>query len=172
MHSTSTRVDVSQHPLIRQLIEICTQLELNRDDMVIFGSGSLLTHGLRQNIRDLDVVARGSTWRQAARHGQPAVGTISGAPLAQFCDGRIQFSQQWISADWDTDLLIDRSEILHGLRFAQLADVLAYKYELRRPKDIADIRIWAQSQREHTAASIKCPKVVSRLPRPLIEVCG
>jgi hypothetical protein len=139
VYQASNAVDVSQHPLVYRLIQICSELELNCDDLVVFGSGPLLAHGLRQSIRDLDVVARGATWRRLAQFGEPAVGTISGSPMVHFWGGRIQFSQRWISVNWDTDQLIDRAEVLHGLRFATLHDVLAYKWELRRPKDIADI---------------------------------
>ena len=59
--------------------------------------------------------------------------------MALFSGGRIQFSPEWISQDWDTDDLIDRAEIIQGLPFAQLTDVLAYKQKLNRPKDRPDI---------------------------------
>jgi hypothetical protein len=116
-----------------------TELDLDRRDFVIFGSGPLLAHGLRRRISDLDIVARGTVWRRVSQHGSPAAGTINGAPLALFCGGLIQFSAGWISEDWDADDLIDRAEIIHGLPFAQLTDVLAYKQMLRRPKDRTDI---------------------------------
>ncbi|MCW2914581.1 MAG: transcriptional regulator, AraC family [Actinomycetia bacterium] len=128
--------NVLENPLIRRLVA----LELERDDFVIFGSGPLLTHGIRRSVRDLDVVARGTAWRRVSELGVPAVGAISGDQTVHFWGGRIQFSQEWISKVWDTDDLIDRAEIIEGLRFAQLTDVLAYKQMLMRPKDLADIQ--------------------------------
>jgi hypothetical protein len=127
--------DVLGNPLIRLLVG----LELERDDFVIFGSAPLLAHGLRQSVSDLDVVARGAAWRRASQLGVPAVGTISGSPAFHLDHGRIQIFSEWISKAWDTDELIDRAEIIQGLRFARLADVLAYKQVLLRPKDMADI---------------------------------
>lgn len=55
MPKTTTRISVLKHSLIRRL----TQFNLERDNFVIFGSAPLLAHGIRRNIHDLDVVARG-----------------------------------------------------------------------------------------------------------------
>ncbi len=139
MHKAVCSPALSEDRLIRHLVNLVTELDLDRRDFVIFGSGPLLAHGLRRPISDLDVVARGTTWERAFRHGLPATGSINGAPMALFSDGLIQFSHGWISDDWDADDLIDRAEIIQGLPFAQLTDVLAYKQMLLRPKDHPDI---------------------------------
>jgi hypothetical protein len=130
---------IGEEPLIGQLNKLVLDLGLDQRDFVIFGSGPLLAHGLRRSISDLDVVARGETWHRAWRHGVHAVGAVSGAPTALFCDGRIEFSPCWISPGWDCDDLIDRAERIQGLPFARLTHVLAYKQELGRPKDRPDI---------------------------------
>lgn len=132
-------VALSEDRLIRRLVKLVTELDLDRRDFVIFGSGPLLAHGLRRLVPDLDVVARGTVWRRVTQHGFPATGAINGAPMALFWGGLIQFSRGWISEDWDADDLIDRAEIIQGLPFAQLIDVLAYKQVLRRPKDRPDM---------------------------------
>ena len=120
--------DVLGNPLICHLVN----LELERDDFVIFGSAPLLAHGLRQRVSDLDVVARDAAWRRASELGSPAV---------YLAHGRIQIFSEWISKAWNTDELIDCAEVIQGLRFARLADVLAYKQVLLRPKDMADIHV-------------------------------
>lgn len=61
--------------------------------------------------------------------------------MAHFWGGLIEFSQGWISDDWDADDLIDGAEIIQGLPFARLSDVLAYKQALSRPKDLRDITL-------------------------------
>lgn len=139
MNEASRSADLSEDRLVRRLVQLETELDLDRRDFVIFGSGPLLAHGLRRRIRDLDVVARGTVWRHVSQHGVPATGTVNGAPLALFWGGLIQFSSGWISDDWDTDDLIDRAESIQGLPFAQLTDVLAYKQMLDRPTDRPDI---------------------------------
>jgi hypothetical protein len=128
-----------EDPLVRRLSKLVVEFGLDRRDFVIFGSGPLLAHGLRQRISDLDVVARGAVWDRVRQRGIPGIGTINGAPMVQFWGGRIQFSSGWISEDWDADDLIDRAENIQGLPFAQLSDVLVYKQALRRPKDGPDI---------------------------------
>jgi hypothetical protein len=136
VHRTPGLTGVLDNPLIQRLVA----LNLERSDFVIFGSGPLLACGLRKSIRDLDVVARGAAWQRASTIGLSAVGVLTGDPIIHFWGGRIQCSQQWISPGWDSDKLIDKADIIDGLRFAKLADVLTYKQFLLRRKDIRDIR--------------------------------
>ena len=139
MPKTVIHAALSENRLIRRLIKLGDELGLDRREFVIFGSGPLLAHGLRQSISDLDIVACGKAWDAVSRRGFPATGSISGAPMALFWGRRIQFSPQWISKDWNTDHLIGQAEIIQGLPFAQLTDVLTYKQMLDRPKDRPDI---------------------------------
>jgi hypothetical protein len=124
---------------------LVSELDLDVRDFVIFGSGPLLAHGLRYGIHDLDVVARGPAWQRVREHGCPGTGSVNGAPMALFWDGLIQFSQGWISPDWDADDLIDGAQRIQGWPFATLADVLAYKEILLRPKDYPDIAALRQA---------------------------
>jgi hypothetical protein len=137
---------VSGHVLLRRLSTLVSEIGLDRRDLVVFGSGPLLVHGLRQQIRDLDVVARGRTWERVRQCGAPAVGSLNGAPMATFADGKIEFSGGWVAGDWNVDELIDRAEEIEGLRFARLDDVVRYKRVLDRPKDRADIRAIEQAR--------------------------
>jgi hypothetical protein len=168
LRSEPRPVDVLGNPLIRQLVA----LDLEPDDFVIFGSGPLLAYGLRESIQDLDVVARGTAWRRAREIGELTVGAISGAPIMQYKD--IHFSRDWISEFWDTDDLIERAELVQGLRFARLADVLAYKRMLMRRKDVVDIRRTLARLRPPDVGSDRFPIVrVSHrggalgMPRPM-----
>ncbi|WP_053649827.1 hypothetical protein [Streptomyces sp. XY431] len=135
MHEQSADV-VLTHPLVRELLT----LRLPPDDFVIFGSGPLLAHGLRTNLGDLDLVARGAAWGAVSRLGVRGSGGFTGDEVFRCCDGRINVFRRWISPAWDPDDLIDNAEVIGGLRFAPLTEVLAYKLILRRPKDLPDIR--------------------------------
>ena len=139
MHEPAPYPALSENRLIRRLAVLVSELDLDVRDFVIFGSGPLLAHGLRNGTRDLDVVARGPAWQRVLEHGCPGTGSVNGAPMALFWNGLIQFSQGWISAGWDADDLIDRAESVQGWPFAALTDVLAYKRILLRPKDYPDI---------------------------------
>lgn len=153
---------LSENRLIRRLAMLVTALDLDRRDFVIFGSGPLLAHGLRYGIRDLDIVARGSVWQQVSVHGCRDTGSINGAPLAVFWNGLIQFSQGWISDDWDADDLIGRAENIQGWPFAQLTDVLAYKQMLLRPKDHLDIAALHQTMLPSRASDGSSTPAVDR----------
>ena len=66
MDETAAHVTaLSENKLIRRLIKIVAELDLDHRDFVIFGSGPLLAHGLRRRIGDLDVVARGPAWHSS-----------------------------------------------------------------------------------------------------------
>jgi hypothetical protein len=58
-----------------------------------------------------------------------------------FCGGRIEIYPRWIVFGdhepylWDTDELIDKADVIEGLRFARLDDVIRYKRDRNRHKD-------------------------------------
>ena len=117
--------------LLLRLEAIVVGLGLDRCDLVVFGSAPIFAHGLRPDVRDLDIVARGAAWDGVQSKGKDDTGTVNGAPMVSFWEGHIQFSRGWISPEWDADALIDRAETIGGLPFAALTDVLAYKEQLR-----------------------------------------
>ncbi len=80
MHEAARSAALSEDRLIRRLIKLVTELDLDRRDFVIFGSGPLLAHGLRRCIRDLDVVARGTTLWHAGPCGAASPSTASQQP--------------------------------------------------------------------------------------------
>lgn len=136
VHVNPGPVHLRKNPLIRWL----HRSGLDPDHFVVFGSAPLLAHGLRSEVRDLDVLARGEVWRKVSEAGELAKGTITGDEVRQFCDGRIHFTERWISPEWDTDKLIDEADIFDGLRFARLSEVRRYKDDLARAKDSTDRR--------------------------------
>ncbi|MFI5557709.1 hypothetical protein ACIA2T_00395 [Amycolatopsis japonica] len=135
MTTIAESAQVCGNELIHELME----LQLDPDQFVIFGSAPLLAHGLRTIVHDLDIVARGDAMDFARKNGTLRVGRYSGDPVWHLNNGRLQFSAGWITNSWDANQLIDNAEIIQGLRFACLSDVLRYKQELLRKKDLADI---------------------------------
>ena len=174
MMSESVVSLVSEHRLLRRL----AALELDAANFVIFGSAPLLAHGVRRAICDLDIVAWGTAWDQARRQGIPDAGTITGDEAAQFWDGKIMIFHRWITSHWNIDDLINRSDVIAGFRFASLADVLAYKLMLQRPKDIADIQAMARHCQPRPAldALDECPGLIGQFqyltPSGLMQGCG
>ncbi|MFD9304675.1 hypothetical protein ACFWCB_18800 [Streptomyces sp. NPDC060048] len=120
-------------------MERLNSLGLKRDDFLVFGSAPLMVYGLRRELGDLDILARGEAWERAHQLGDPSTGKATGSPSIQFWGGEIEVFDQWISQKWQFDRLVSRADVIEGVRFADLHDVLAYKAELMRPKDLADI---------------------------------
>lgn len=104
----------------------------------VFGSGPLAVRGLLEEVHDLDVVARGAAWKQAKWLGGARTAP-EGDPVVWLEGGAIEIFGGWLG--WDIDALIDNAEILDGLPFARLEDVLAFKLSHGRPKDVAHARL-------------------------------
>ncbi|MGW5685443.1 hypothetical protein [Nonomuraea sp. NPDC003754] len=126
------------HPLVRALLS----LELPPADFVIAGSGPLLAHGIKDDIRDLDVVARGQAWARACAFGAPEPSPFGEhVEKVAVLDGRIEIFNGWFAEAGTVDELIARSEVVDGLRYESLADVRRWKRLLGRPKDRADLAL-------------------------------
>jgi hypothetical protein len=63
-----------------------------------------------------------------------------GDPVVRLEGGGIEVFGGWLG--WDIDALIDNAEIIDGLPFARLEDVLAFKRFYGRPKDIAHVCLY------------------------------
>ena len=84
------------------------ELALIRDDFVIFGSGPMLAHGIREDIADLDIVARGKAWKRARELGGAEM------DLVRVTKGgiEIEIGSEWYSPLlWAADELIDSESV-------------------------------------------------------------
>jgi hypothetical protein len=89
-------------------------------------------------VRDLDVVARGAAWERV-KGLEPVRVAPEGDLVVWLEGGAIEVFGAWLG--WDIDVLINNAEIIDGLPFARLEDVLAFKRFNWRPKDIAHARL-------------------------------
>ena len=90
---------------------------------------------------------KGSTpsWDRAKRLG-PVRTAPEGDPVVRLEGGAIEVFGGWLG--WDIAALIDEAEIIDGLPFARLEDVLAFKRSYGRPKDRAHVRLIEDYLRE------------------------
>ena len=121
-----------------RLLDKLRALDLPRGDYAVFGSGPLAAHGLIGEVGDLDVVARGGAWERAKGLGLVRTAP-EGDPVVRLEGDAIEIYGGWLG--WDIDALIDNAEIIDGLSFARLEDVLAFKRYVGRLKDITHIRL-------------------------------
>jgi hypothetical protein len=126
------------HPLVQEL----SALRLPKDDFVVSGSGALLARGIRDDIADLDVVARGRAWTTAL-----SLGALAPSPFGPhvervtLLDGKIEIFNGWFPDVGTVDDLIERADVIDGLRYESLADIRRWKQTLDRPKDRDDIAL-------------------------------
>ncbi len=116
------------------------KLELPRNDFAIFGSGPMIERGLKPLINDLDIIARGKAWEIATKFGEVMETPFKRGKMVSLLNGKVEIFNDWVSEKYDVNALIDNAEMLNGVRFVKLEEVLHYKEELGRPKDIEDIR--------------------------------
>jgi hypothetical protein len=55
--------------------------------------------------------------------------------------GNIDISYRWINGKWDIDKLIEEADIIDGIRFVKLEEVLKWKRARNAEKDKADIEL-------------------------------
>ncbi|MFB7669549.1 hypothetical protein ACFC1R_37545 [Kitasatospora sp. NPDC056138] len=114
------------------------RLHLPACDYVVCGSAVLYARGLRARIGDLDVLARGQAWRIALTLARP-IRPPSGHGWAVYHpSAAIEIVDRW-TPGWPTDQLIEGADVIDGIRFMRLGDVLRWKEAARRPKDGPDI---------------------------------
>jgi len=121
------------------LFQALRSLRLPTQDYVIFGSGPLLAHGLREQIGDLDLVARRTAWVAVTALGCPVPAPSGVGRMVRLFDGQIDVFDRWVTEDWDVDALINTAGLIDGLPYASLSAVLAWKQASDRPKDTDDV---------------------------------
>lgn len=113
-------------------------LELPAEDFAVTGSAVLYAHGLIDDPRDLDVLARGRAWERVLELGEPKPTPL--ADGAEVTLGDLQFVDNWFPG-WTTDELIDGADVLHGIRFVRLDVIRATKAMLGRPRDLEHVAL-------------------------------
>ncbi|MFH1047952.1 MAG: hypothetical protein V1738_06660 [Patescibacteria group bacterium] len=130
----------------KELLDQLKTIGLSPNDFAIFGSGPMCVRGLR-DAKDLDIIARGPALEIARTAGKEST-ALSGNVSFVFFDGDIEMFDRWAPGQWDVDQLIDTADIIDGLRYVQLNQVLNWKRTLNRPKDQADIELLERYQQE------------------------
>ncbi|GAA3022618.1 hypothetical protein GCM10010519_59350 [Streptomyces lactacystinicus] len=128
-------MDPSQHPLVQNLIS----LHLPARDYVVAGSGPLLAHGLKQDVGDLDIVARGRAWEIITALAPPIPAPSGHGRMALLFDGAIEAFDMWLPGTCERDELIEEAELIHGIPFSPLRRVLHWKQLYDRSKDRDDV---------------------------------
>ncbi len=125
---------IPEHGLFQEL----KRLNLPEGEYVVFGSGPLWVRGIRES-SDIDILACGSAWQWAKENGKVGIKEYSGLEYASFADGNIEIYNRWYPGEWDADSLIKHAEIIDGIPFVPLAQVMNWKKVMGREKDEKDL---------------------------------
>lgn len=127
-------------------------LDVPLDGLVLTGSGPLLAHGVIDSVGDVDVIATGAAWDALAARGTVHEGSLGDRVID--LPGGVQAFSGWHGES--ADAVAARAERVDGLWVASIADVVAYKTRLGRPKDLehlAALERWADVMTDAVATA-------------------
>lgn len=140
-------VGVSSGMHLNDILARLRELQLSPNDYVVHSSASLVLRGVLEEAGDVDVVARGDAWRQALAWVERGETELDKGEHDQrvSLDPDVEVYDGWLGESAES--LVARAEFVQGVPCAPLADVIAMKQRLDRPKD----RIHLARIREHLA---------------------
>jgi len=120
---------------LHEILARLSELELAAVDYVVHSSASLVLRGVLYEAGDVDVVARGSAWRQALSWVDRGEAELDRGETDQRVSlgHDVEIYDGWLGES--ADQVVGRAELVHGVPCVPLADVIAMKERLDRPKD-------------------------------------
>ena len=124
------------------IIKEIKSLNLPFGKYAVFGSGPLHIHGIRETT-DVDIVVLPEIYNQLKRSGWVEKSWESGPPGRYLQLGNIEIVDNWKYGEYNPDPLeiISNAEIIHGIPFVRLEEVLKWKRVFGREKDKKDIKL-------------------------------
>jgi hypothetical protein len=136
MTEVSPEIPFKENPLMQKLLS----LGLPPEDYAVFGSAPMALRGLKTLNNDIDVIARGAAWEKAKQYCFPEESPMRFGNFLKLFDGKIEIYHSWFPKDaWNVDELIDGAEVVDGVRYVKLEEVLKYKKARFAEKDRKDI---------------------------------
>jgi hypothetical protein len=119
-----------------KLVNEFKKLNLPEGEYAIYGSGPLAIRGLR-DANDLDVIVSDSLYQKLKKQYS------KDSKKERVKIGEIEIYPAWV---WEPQIngleeMIKRAELIRGLRFIRLNDLLNCKKKMGRPKDFKDIKL-------------------------------
>lgn len=122
------------------LLEKVIKLKLPLGEYALFGSAPMFARGLRKEIHDVDIVVTKKLWEAMQNApGWRLETATSGDPVLRFEE--LELFGGWAPGKWDVDELIRTADMIDGLPFVTLKNVLQWKKAFGREKDLVDVRM-------------------------------
>lgn len=112
---------------------------------VVFGSGPLAAHGIRPT-NDVDLFVTTTLYEKLKFDGWEEKDLHTPAGGLYLSNGIYEADDTWEYGAYNPtpEALIARADVIHGVPFAPLTDVVKWKEAWGRPKDLADIELIRQ----------------------------
>jgi hypothetical protein len=125
-----------------EIVKEVKSLELPDGQYVVFGSGPMQVHGIRES-DDIDILVLPELYKSLKQQGWPEKRWKPPYPSDYLYKGNFQIVYNWNYGEYnpDPEQLIEQSEIIQGIPFARLEEVLRWKRVLGREKDQRDIKL-------------------------------
>lgn len=116
------------------------KLGLPLGEYTIFGSGPLFVRGIKDDIGDFDLLVTQKIWNKFKNipGWQQKVSLKGSKYLAK---GDVELYKDWKPGRWNVNRLIQQSDIIEGLPFVKMSEVLRWKKAYNRRKDQKDIQL-------------------------------
>ncbi len=123
----------------KNLLERVRGLNLPMGKYALFGSALLCARGLR-DCDDIDVVVSEDLWNEYKnRAGWSLRKAPHGSEYLQ--NDNVESWKDWKPGMWNIEELIQNAEIIDGIPFVGIGNVLKWKKLYGRPKDLKDVRM-------------------------------
>ena len=123
----------------QELFSKVRKLGLPSGTYALFGSTPMGIRNLK-DCHDIDVIVTEELWN--AYRDKPAWTTRVGPYRDEYLEnGEIELWKNWKPGMWNAQQLIDMAEVIDGLPFVRLENVIAWKRLYAREKDLKDIAI-------------------------------
>jgi hypothetical protein len=121
------------------LFEKIKRFNFPQGEYAVFGSGPMCARGLRE-CRDLDVIASEEIFNECKKGANWELKRLDDNTEYLENDS-IELYRNWAPGEWDVKALIANAEIINGISFVRLEEVLKWKKMKAREKDLKDISI-------------------------------
>jgi hypothetical protein len=123
---------------IKNLLEKFKKLNLPDGQYVIYGSGPLGIRGIRE-IRDLDVVVTNALYQKLLKKYSKQEKKEKKKRFIKL--GKIEIIPAHYSLIQNIKKIISTADVIGGLRFVKLQDLVKWKRLIGREKDFKDIKL-------------------------------
>ncbi len=124
----------------KELFNKFRELNLPIGEYAIFGSGPMGIRDLKK-CNDLDVIVSPRIFDNYKQNPDWHFDATKGWGFGLVLQDEIEMLKEWGPGKWDVAELIKNAEIIDGLAFVKLEEVLKWKKVMDREKDKKDIEI-------------------------------